>query len=78
MLGLWFESARAMFFLFILLNALPVPMLRQVSVSVVFFVLFPRRFWRRLFPCFFQFWGAFGGAWGGHFLTFFVNKIVFS
>ena len=31
-LGLWFESARAMFFLFILLNALPVPMLRQVSL----------------------------------------------
>jgi hypothetical protein len=29
-LGLWFESARAMLFLFILLNALPVPMLRQV------------------------------------------------
>ena len=29
-LGLWFESARARFFLFILLNALPVPMLRQV------------------------------------------------
>ena len=30
MLRLWFESARAMLFLFILLNALPVPMLRQV------------------------------------------------
>ena len=33
-LGLWFESARAMFFLFILLNALPVPMLRQVFLEV--------------------------------------------
>ena len=35
-LGLWFESARAMFFLFILLNALPVPMLRQVHFPVFF------------------------------------------
>ena len=35
-LGLWFESARAMFFLFILLNALPVPMLRQVSQNSCF------------------------------------------
>ena len=35
MLGLWFESARAMLFLFILLNALPVPMLRQVSKNAV-------------------------------------------
>ena len=34
-LGLWFESVRAMFFLFILLNALPVPMLRQVSKNAV-------------------------------------------
>ena len=34
-LGVWFESARAMFFLFILLNALPVPMLRQVSEDLV-------------------------------------------
>ena len=33
-LGLWFESARAMFFLFILLNALPVPMLRQVFLDL--------------------------------------------
>ena len=33
-LGLWFESARAMFFLFLLLNALPVPMLRQVFLGV--------------------------------------------
>ena len=36
MLGLWFESARAMFFLFILLNALPVPMLRQVPQNRCF------------------------------------------
>ena len=35
-LGLWFESARAMLFLFILLNALPVPMLRQVSQNRCF------------------------------------------
>ena len=30
-LWLWFESVRVMFSLFIILNALPVPMLRQVS-----------------------------------------------
>ena len=35
MLGLWFESARAMLFLFILLNALPVPMLRQVYLMAL-------------------------------------------
>ena len=33
-LGLWFESARAMFFLFVLLNALPVPMIRQVFLDL--------------------------------------------
>ena len=33
-LGLWFESARVMLFLFILLNALPVPMLRQVFLDL--------------------------------------------
>ena len=30
--GLWFESSRATFFLLEILNALPVPVLRQVSV----------------------------------------------
>ena len=40
MLGLWFESARAMLFLFILLNALPVPMLRQVYISLFFLFFF--------------------------------------
>ena len=38
-LGLWFESARAMFFVFILLNALPVPMLRQVLHTLTAFWL---------------------------------------
>ena len=33
-LGLWFEGARAMFFLFMFLNALPVPMLRQVFLDL--------------------------------------------
>ena len=37
-LGLWFESARAMLFLFILLNALPVPMLRQVYLRSFRFI----------------------------------------
>ena len=32
-LRLWFEGVRAMFFLFILLDALPVPMLRQVYLD---------------------------------------------
>ena len=32
-LWLWFESVRVMFSLFVILNALPVPMLRQVSSS---------------------------------------------
>ena len=31
-LGLWFESVRVMFFLCYYSNALPVPMLRQVSM----------------------------------------------
>ena len=31
---MWFESAGAMFSLFILLNALPVPMLRQVFLDL--------------------------------------------
>ena len=31
---MWFESAGAMFPLFILLNALPVPMLRQVFLDL--------------------------------------------
>ena len=43
-LGLWFESARAMLFLFILLNALPVPMLRQVHISVFVSFSFQLRF----------------------------------
>ena len=54
MLGLWFESARAMLFLFILLNALPVPMLRQVYFQCVFGVLF--------LGCFLE--GPFSGFFG--------------
>ena len=55
-LGLWFESARAMFFLFILLNALPVPMLRQVYFQCFFGVLFLGCFWKGLFLVFLRFW----------------------
>ncbi len=55
MLGLWFESARAMFFLFILLNALPVPMLRQVYFQCFFGVLFLGCFWKGLFLFFLRF-----------------------
>ena len=54
-LGLWFESARAMFFLFILLNALPVPMLRQVYFQWFFRCLFLARFWKGFFLVFRRF-----------------------
>ena len=72
-LRLWFESARAMFFLFILLDALPVPLLRQVSVSVFFSVFFQLRFWRLLFY-FIKFLGAFGGPRGVILGTICKNK----
>jgi hypothetical protein len=70
-LGLWFESARAMFFLFMFLNALPVPMLRQVG-----------RRWRvaDLFSCVFSvcFSGLFsGGVFFGlckGFVSFWVSQ----
>ena len=55
MLGLWFESARAMFFLFILLNALSVPMLRQVHFSMFFRCVFSGRFWTDFFMVFLWF-----------------------
>ena len=55
MLGLWFESARAMLFLFILLNALPVPMLRQVYFQWFFRCVFSGRFWKGLFLVFLWF-----------------------
>ena len=53
------------------LNALPVPLLRQVSVSAFFFVFFSAPFLEAPFSVLFQFLGAFGGAWGAHFSTFF-------
>ena len=62
MLGLWFESARAMLFLFILLNALPVPMLRQVFASLVF-------------SCFFVIFGAF---WEAFWLSFVLLEFLAS
>ena len=55
MLGLWFESARAMLFLFILLNALPVPMLRQVHFQWFFRCVFSGCFWEGLFLFFSRF-----------------------
>ena len=55
-LGLWFESARAMFFLCILLNALPVPMLRQVYFQWFFRCVFSGSFWKGLFLVFLRFW----------------------
>ena len=33
-LGFWFESARATFILLEIVNALPVPMLRQVCLTI--------------------------------------------
>jgi hypothetical protein len=39
-LGLWFESVRVMFPLFIISNALPVPLLRQVSSIFIDFMSF--------------------------------------
>ena len=64
-LGLWFESARAMFFLFILLNALPVPMLRQVHF-LVFFSFFYSSFSDGSFLSFCHFLTVFGGPKGGN------------
>ena len=66
-LGLWFESARAMFFLFILLNALPVPMLRQVYFQWFFRCSFFRLFLEGFFSSFFEVLGGFEGPKGGHF-----------
>ena len=66
-LGLWFESARAMFFLFILLNALPVPMLRQVHFRWFFRCVFSGGFWKGFFSSFFRVLGGFEGPKGGHF-----------
>ena len=48
-LGLWFESARAMFFLVVILNALPVPMLRQVSQNSCFTCM-GAHFWSTMAP----------------------------
>ena len=60
-LGSCFESARAMLFLFILLNALPVPMLRQVPFSCFFGIVFWFVFGKRLFPVFVEFLSVLGG-----------------
>ena len=49
MLELWFESVCAVLFLLILLNALPVPMLRQVYFLCFFRYLLLGCFWKGLF-----------------------------
>ena len=81
-LRLWFESARAMFFLSILLNALPVPMLRQVfldlqnrapmQVKLTFSIIY--RFFR--FFVFSQ--NNVLPAWELHFRVFYCFLLVFT
>ena len=63
-----------MFFLFILLNALPVPMLRQVYFQWFFRCLFSGCFWKGLFLVFFRFWEVLRVSGEVIFGTF-LNKI---
>ena len=60
----------------LLLNALPVPLLRQVYFLVFFLSFFQLVFWGSFFQVF-QFLGASGGPKGGHFWNMFVKKNVF-
>ena len=76
-LGLWFESVRAVFFLFILLNALPVPMLGQVSVSVCLWYFSSYVSEGLFFQFFSSFYKVLWAPMRGSFLVRFCKKHVF-